>query len=96
MLQGLASAMRAYGCQDRFIDSFIMCMRFRRSPEPMSHQRMCYYGEKLLSGEKVKTVVDGFVVTGTVVEPWRVANVLKLEKSGEVKWVLGEADLSLG
>lgn len=94
--QGIGSAMRAYGFPDREIEDYLSLMRFRQPINPRPGKRQCHYGEKLRSGEKVKVVIEGFLVPGTVVESWRVATVLKLEKSGEVKWVLGEADLSLG
>lgn len=94
--QALTSAMQTYGCPDTFIDSLLTLMQYRHRPRPGPHKRLCYYGEKLRNGEMVKLVSDGFLVPATVIESWLVANVMRVEKSGEVKWVPGEADLYLG
>ena len=87
--------MRRYGIPDESISALLTLMQFRKASGPGRNRRLNYYGQMLASGKHVKAVIDGFLVPGTVVDTWKIAHIVRMEKNGEVRWIPGELNLSL-
>jgi hypothetical protein len=93
--EAIASAMRRNGSSDKSIHTLLSLMRFREAPRSRIHRHLNCYGQMLASGKHVKVTIGGFVVHGTVVDSWKIAHIVRMEKNGEIRWIPGESDLSL-
>lgn len=93
--EAIASAMRRYGAPEESINTLLTVMMYREGLGRSKHKTYNYYGQMLASGKHVKVVIDGFLVPGTVVDTWKIAHIVRMEKNGEIRWIPGEFDLSL-